>query len=135
MRFISAFAVAAAATLVAAEPAKTSSTSSFPPHAVVSEVAPQQSPPPGCSPNYEGDFEIAPVNYTSVNKRSVFPYFQAVSHLFSHIFLSAQLTITTERYQAVHHAQGRCLDRQPEPHGLHRLQQPVPIRRPTTGWC
>lgn len=41
------------------------------PQAVTSAIAPNQSPPPGCSPNYDGTFLIGPVNVSSSNKRDL----------------------------------------------------------------
>ena len=35
------------------------------PQGVTSAIAPAQSPPPGCSPNYNGLFEIGPVNVST----------------------------------------------------------------------
>ena len=40
------------------------------PQGVTSAIAPAQSPPPGCSPNYDGSFLIGPVN-VSTSKRSI----------------------------------------------------------------
>ena len=41
------------------------------PGGVSSAVAPQSSPPPGCSENYEGTFTIEPTNVTSSSKRDL----------------------------------------------------------------
>lgn len=41
------------------------------PQAVTSAIAPQETAPAGCSPNYSGDFEISVVNVTSSSKRSL----------------------------------------------------------------
>ncbi len=57
-----AFATLVFTALVAANPM---------PQAVTSAIAPNQSSPPGCSPNYDGTFEIGPVNISSSTKRSL----------------------------------------------------------------
>jgi hypothetical protein len=51
-----AFATLVFTALVAANPV---------PAGVSSAIAPNQSPPPGCSPNYDGTFLIGPVNVSS----------------------------------------------------------------------
>lgn len=42
------------------------------PQGVTSAVAPAQSPPSGCSPSYDGTFQISPVN-VSKSKRDLEP--------------------------------------------------------------
>ena len=57
-----AFATLAFAAIAAAEPV---------PAGVSSAIAPHQSPPPGCSPNYDGTFLIYPVNVSLSGKRDL----------------------------------------------------------------
>ena len=41
------------------------------PGGITSAIAPAQSPPPGCSPNYDGTFVISPTNLTASKKRGL----------------------------------------------------------------
>ncbi len=112
------------------------------PQGVTSAIAPSGTPPAECSENYNGVFQIAPVD--SASKRSLgkvrppFPFpptNQPPPQLRSANTLRFAPPATRPRKHRPprHHPKKRHPPRPRRPHRLRRLQLAIPIRRPSSG--
>lgn len=119
---------ALAAVLFTASAAAQSTT--IKPGAVTSAVAPKSSPPPGCSENYDGVFEIGPINVTSSSsKRSLLEVVSlTIDKPLARLDDSTNnSSATNPKHSAGHHAEKWYLDRPSWPHGLHCFQSAIPV--------